>query len=45
MKEEIIKELIEGVCIAIDLLGIDVEKEFPNLYKELKSNRNKGETK
>lgn len=35
MKEEVIKELIKGVCIAIDLLGIDVVKAFPNLCKEL----------
>lgn len=41
MKEEVLKELIAAACVAIDLLGIDVEKAFPNLYREFLENRQK----
>lgn len=36
MREEVLKELLEAVVTAIDLLGIDVKTEFPNLYEEMK---------
>ena len=34
MKKEVLKELIEAVIVAIDLLGIDVKKAYPNLYND-----------
>ena len=34
MTDEVFRELIEGVLVSMDLLGLDVKKEFPNLWKE-----------
>ena len=38
--EEVLKELVEAVVVAIDLLGIDVKKAYPNLYKYFKEEQN-----
>ena len=45
MREEVLKELIEAVVVAIDLLGIDVKKAYPNLYNEFltQQHEDKGE--
>ena len=34
MSEEVKKELIDAIVVAIDLLGIDVKKAYPKLYNE-----------
>ena len=46
MKEEVLKELIDAVVVAIDLLEIDVKKAYPNLYNEYLTHQHedKGET-
>ena len=33
MTDEVFRELVIGVIISIDLLGIDVKKEFPKLWE------------
>ena len=38
------QELIDAVVVCVDLLGIDVKKAYPNLYKRCFSD-NKGEKK
>ena len=43
MEKELLKEIIEACVVAIDLLGIDVKQEYPNLYKEFQDLRNKDE--
>lgn len=45
MKDKVLKELIDAIVIAIDLLGIDAKKAFPNLYSEFLKNEDKGENK
>lgn len=43
-KEEVLKELIDAVVVAIDLLGIDIKKAYPKLYNEfLAHQQDKGE--
>lgn len=41
MEDKVLRELIEAICVAIDLLGIDVKQAYPNLYNELLKSNNK----
>lgn len=34
MTDEVFRELIEAVIVSIDLHGIDVIKQYPNLWRE-----------
>lgn len=34
MDEKVLNEIIDACVVAIDLLGIDVKKEYPNLHNE-----------
>lgn len=42
--KDVEQELINAVVVCVDLLGIDVKKAYPNLYKRCFSD-NKGEKK